>query len=148
MRLRHFACLSKGDIVAINYNNKVGCSNHILMPYSSFFCLNLKISKLPPKIYELNVMETKPAAAVSIIECDMNVDFEVLGKEKSSSELLLQSLLFQAPPGYEEPRVQKPQPMEEEEPELDVSQVVFCQSGGYNHVFLLSRRCCRRSRAS
>ena len=50
MRLRHFACLSKGDIVAINYNNK---------------------------IYELNVMETKPAAAVSIIECDMNVDFEV-----------------------------------------------------------------------
>ena len=50
MRLRHFACLSKGDIVAINYNNKV---------------------------YELNVMETKPAAAVSIIECDMNVDFEV-----------------------------------------------------------------------
>ena len=74
-------------------------------------------------------METKPAAAVSIIECDMNVDFEVLGKKKSSSELL-----FQAPPGYEEPRVQKPQPMEEEEPELDVSQVVFCQSGG-SHVF-------------
>ena len=79
-------------------------------------------------------METKPAAAVSIIECDMNVDFEVLVKEKSSSELLLQSLSFQAPPGYEEPRVQKPQPMEEEEPELDVSQVVFCQSGG-SHVF-------------
>merc|ERR1712121_46158 len=48
MRLRHFACLSKGDIIAINYNNK---------------------------IYELNVLETKPAAAVSIIECDMNVDF-------------------------------------------------------------------------
>ena len=23
MRLRHFACLSKGDIIAINYNNKV-----------------------------------------------------------------------------------------------------------------------------
>merc|ERR1739848_620332 len=49
MRLRHFACLSKGDIVAINYNKK---------------------------IYELNVLETKPANAVSIIECDMNVDFE------------------------------------------------------------------------
>ena len=31
MRLRHFACLSKGDIVAINYNNKVGCPNQILM---------------------------------------------------------------------------------------------------------------------
>jgi len=77
MRLRHFACLSKGDIIAINYNNKV---------------------------YELNVLETKPAAAVSIIECDMNVEFE-------------------APPGYEEPTV-KPQPMEEDEPELDISQML------------------------
>merc|ERR1719348_2566429 len=82
MRLRHFACLSKGDIVAINYNNK---------------------------IYELNVMETKPAAAVSIIECDMNVDFE-------------------APPGYEEPRV-APVPMEEEETELDISQMLPEASG-------------------
>ena len=35
MRLRHFACLSKGDIVAINYNKK---------------------------IYELNVLETKVRA--------------------------------------------------------------------------------------
>jgi len=77
MRLRHFACLSKGDIIAINYNNKV---------------------------YELNVLETKPAAAVSIIECDMNVEFE-------------------APPGYVEPTV-KPQPMEEDEPELDISQML------------------------
>jgi len=78
MRLRHFACLSKGDIVAINYNNK---------------------------IYELNVLETKPAAAVSIIECDMNVEFE-------------------APPGYVEPTVSKPEPMEEDEPELDISQML------------------------
>jgi len=78
MRLRHFACLSKGDIVAINYNNK---------------------------IYELNVLETKPAAAVSIIECDMNVEFE-------------------APPGYVEPTVSRPQPMEEDEPELDISQML------------------------
>jgi hypothetical protein len=36
-------------VIAINYNNK---------------------------IYELNVLETKPAEAVSIIECDMNVEFE------------------------------------------------------------------------
>merc|ERR1712226_631918 len=50
-------------------------------------------------------METKPANAVCIIECDMNVDFE-------------------APPGYEEPVVPKAQPMEEEEPELDVSQML------------------------
>jgi hypothetical protein len=41
--------LSKGDVIAINYNKK---------------------------IYELNVLETKPANAVSIIECDMNVEFE------------------------------------------------------------------------
>ena len=56
-------------------------------------------------------METKPAAAVSIIECDMNVDFE-------------------APPGYQEPSVSRPQPMEEEEEaELDISQMLPEESG-------------------
>ena len=78
-------------------------------------------------------METKPAAAVSIIECDMNVDFEVLWKPFFSSTPsnhhksveLGQYSMSQAPPGYEEPRVSKPQPMEEEEePELDISQVL------------------------
>lgn len=44
--LRNFACLTTGDLVAINYNNK---------------------------IYELCVKETKPGRAVTIIECDMNV---------------------------------------------------------------------------
>uniref|UniRef100_A0A8C3VZX2 Ubiquitin recognition factor in ER associated degradation 1 n=1 Tax=Catagonus wagneri TaxID=51154 RepID=A0A8C3VZX2_9CETA len=44
--LRNFACLTTGDVIAINYNEK---------------------------IYELRVMETKPDKAVSIIECDMNV---------------------------------------------------------------------------
>ncbi|KAH6933294.1 hypothetical protein HPB50_014007 [Hyalomma asiaticum] len=44
--LRNFACLSTGDIIAIEYNNKN---------------------------YELCVLETKPGKAVSIIECDMNV---------------------------------------------------------------------------
>ncbi|EDV22606.1 uncharacterized protein TRIADDRAFT_28674, partial [Trichoplax adhaerens] len=46
--LRSFACLTKGDVVAIKYNDKV---------------------------YELLVMETKPGQAVSIIECDMSVEF-------------------------------------------------------------------------
>jgi len=46
--LRSFACLTKGDMLAIKYNNKV---------------------------YELLVLETKPDDAVSIIECDMQVDF-------------------------------------------------------------------------
>lgn len=55
--LRNFACLTTGDVIAINYNSKV---------------------------YELCVLETRPGNAVSIIECDMNVDFE-------------------APVGYKEP---------------------------------------------
>ncbi|KAK7462006.1 hypothetical protein BaRGS_00037524 [Batillaria attramentaria] len=58
--LRNFACLSQGDVVAIKYNDKV---------------------------YELCVLETKPGKAVSIIECDMNVDFA-------------------APVGYQEPQRQ------------------------------------------
>lgn len=44
--LRTFACLTAGDVIAVTYNQKV---------------------------YELNVMETKPGEAISIIECDMNV---------------------------------------------------------------------------
>lgn len=73
--LRTFACLTTGDIIAINYNDK---------------------------IYELKVLETQPNNAVSIIECDMNVDF--------------------APPvGYEEPK----RPTQEyENMEVDVSQYV------------------------
>ncbi len=47
-RLRNFACLSTGDVIAIHYNNKT---------------------------YELSVLETKPAGAVTVIECDLNVDF-------------------------------------------------------------------------
>jgi len=46
--LRYFACLTKGDVLAIKYNDK---------------------------IYEILVLETKPSDAVSIIECDMQVDF-------------------------------------------------------------------------
>lgn len=44
--LRTFACLTKGDVIAVKYNSK---------------------------IYELCVLETKPGNAISIIECDMNV---------------------------------------------------------------------------
>ena len=44
-----------------------------------------------PKIYDLNVMETKPAAAVSIIECDMNVDFEVLVSVEKFGAIVLVS---------------------------------------------------------
>ena len=47
---------------------------------------------------------------MTIIECDMNVDFE-------------------APPGYQEPTRAAPVPMEEEEPELDISQMLPEKSG-------------------
>lgn len=46
--LRSFACLTTGDIIAIRYNQR---------------------------IYEMCVLETRPGPAVSIIECDMNVEF-------------------------------------------------------------------------
>lgn len=46
--LRFFTCLSKKDVIAVDYNNK---------------------------IYWLNVVEVKPGNAVSIIETDINVEF-------------------------------------------------------------------------
>lgn len=46
--LRNFACLTRGDVISIKYNERE---------------------------YELCVLETKPDDAISIIECDMNVDF-------------------------------------------------------------------------
>lgn len=69
--LRSFACLSTDDIISIKYNERE---------------------------YEMLVLETRPDRAVSIIECDMNVDF--------------------APPvGYKEPVPMKKQ--EEEDLEAD-----------------------------
>lgn len=59
--LRDFACLTVNDVIAINYNSHV---------------------------YELKVLETQPAAAVTIIECDMRVDFAPpLGYVDPSSSL-------------------------------------------------------------
>ncbi|XP_062854358.1 ubiquitin recognition factor in ER-associated degradation protein 1 [Trichomycterus rosablanca] len=88
--LRNFACLTTGDVIAINYNEK---------------------------IYELRVMETKPDKAVSIIECDMNVDFD-------------------APLGYKEPERpthHREEPTEEEADtsnyEMDVGFRAFTGSG-------------------
>ncbi|XP_052073471.1 uncharacterized protein LOC127711442 isoform X17 [Mytilus californianus] len=46
--LRSFACLTRGDVISIKYNERD---------------------------YKLCVLETKPDDAVSIIECDINVDF-------------------------------------------------------------------------
>ncbi|XP_003385861.1 PREDICTED: ubiquitin fusion degradation protein 1 homolog [Amphimedon queenslandica] len=62
LKLRLFACLTKGDVIQINYNEKN---------------------------YELLVLETQPNNAVSIIECDMKVDFA-------------------APVGYKEPQPVEP----------------------------------------
>eukprot|EP00168_Porphyra_purpurea_P013926 TRINITY_DN3928_c0_g1_i2.p1 TRINITY_DN3928_c0_g1~~TRINITY_DN3928_c0_g1_i2.p1 ORF type:complete len:182 (-),score=62.24 TRINITY_DN3928_c0_g1_i2:114-659(-) len=47
--LRAFSCLSRGDSVAIAYNNKT---------------------------YWIDVLDVKPGDAISIVEADVNVDFE------------------------------------------------------------------------
>lgn len=47
--LRTFTCLTKGDTIAISYNNKV---------------------------YYIDVLEVAPGVAISIIETDVNVEFE------------------------------------------------------------------------
>jgi len=80
-KLRNYACLTKGDVIAIDYNNKN---------------------------YEFLVQELKPANAVSIIECDMNVEFD-------------------APVGYREPQRVEPHPMEEDTtvPEITAQEVGF-----------------------
>jgi hypothetical protein len=75
-RITHYNSNS-GDVIAIMYNNKV---------------------------YEMSVLETKPAAAVSVIECDLNVDF--------------------APPvGYKEPEFKKK--VDEEEDQVTFQKACF-----------------------
>lgn len=77
--LRSFACLTTGDVIAIKYNQR---------------------------IYEMCVLETKPGPAVSIIECDMNVEF--------------------APPlGYKEPERQ----MRNEEKNIDPADLMPAPTG-------------------
>ncbi|XP_055856813.1 ubiquitin fusion degradation protein 1 homolog [Episyrphus balteatus] len=86
--LRNFACLTTGDVVAIKYNKKV---------------------------YELCVLETKPGNAVSIIECDMNVEFE-------------------APVGYKEPGHPKKEEKPEEENVENMEEDVNTFSGSGNRL--------------
>jgi len=49
VELRKFACLTKGDLISVEYNEQV---------------------------LQFKVMDVKPANAVTIIECDMNVEFD------------------------------------------------------------------------
>ncbi|XP_026472540.1 ubiquitin fusion degradation protein 1 homolog isoform X2 [Ctenocephalides felis] len=79
--LRSFACLTTGDVIAIKYNQR---------------------------IYEMCVLETKPGNAVSIIECDMNVEFS-------------------APVGYTEP--ERSVPANEPNEELDPAELMPESSG-------------------
>jgi len=84
--LRNFACLTTGDVIAIDYNDK---------------------------IYEFCVLETRPGNAVSIIECDMNVEF--------------------APPvGYKEP---EPKPANDGEPIPPVMNEADLQADGQFFAF-------------
>lgn len=89
--LRKFACLTKGDTISLNYNNHE---------------------------YELCVLECKPADAISIIECDLNVDFAT-------------------PIGYEPPTKQRA-PVEEDEPAPLVVDSAFSAFAGQGNV--LGRR--------
>jgi len=70
VKLRNYACLTKGDMIAVEYVNKT---------------------------YEILVQDLKPANACSIIECDMNVEFD-------------------APVGYKEPQRQDVKPKGETTP--------------------------------
>lgn len=45
------------------------------MFYSLLFIRDVVAITYNEKVYELRVLETKPGNAVSIIECDMNVEF-------------------------------------------------------------------------
>jgi len=83
--LRNFATLTKGDVISINYNEKD---------------------------YELCILETRPGNAVSIIECDMDVDF--------------------APPvGYQEPDYKA---------QAQAEKAAKASTSGYNRTHKLSQK--------
>jgi len=83
--LRNFACLSTNDVIVIEYNDKQ---------------------------YEVCVLETKPGNAVSIFECDLNVEFS-------------------APVGYQEPdRRKEIEEMDFKEPDVHVENGSFCAFAG------------------
>ncbi|KOC60542.1 Ubiquitin fusion degradation protein 1 like protein [Habropoda laboriosa] len=76
--LRHFACLTTGDIIAIKYNGRV---------------------------YEMCVLETQPGPAVAIIECDMNVEFapplDYIEEETTKDDNVVDPVdLMPAPSGF------------------------------------------------
>lgn len=89
--LRNFACLTTGDVIAINYNEKVKHFIQIGLILKALFWVILMGVVGFFQIYELRVMETKPDKAVSIIECDMNVrsqttpECSVLGSTENST---------------------------------------------------------------
>lgn len=84
--LRNFACLTTGyEILLSKFTVKKNCScfrDVVAITYND-------------RVYELKVLETKPGQAVSIIECDMNVEFA-------------------APVGYTEPQRIKPPSSDDE----------------------------------
>lgn len=91
--LRNFACLTQGDVVAIKYNDKE---------------------------YELCVLESKPGTAVSIIECDMSVDFA-------------------APVGYQEPerqyrKMEQTDGADAEEEPMDIPESFMAFAGQGNRL--------------
>jgi len=84
VELRKFGCLSKNDVIAVKYNDQ---------------------------ILEFIVMDVKPGHAVTIIECDINLEFD-------------------APEGYVEPTTSKSIPKKAESNEEEPAFVA--QAGGFS----------------
>nr|CAB3267490.1 ubiquitin fusion degradation protein 1 homolog [Phallusia mammillata] len=69
--LRNFACLTKGDVIAIQYNNRQ---------------------------YELYVLEVRPQDAVCIIECDISLEFDApVGYQKQEVDSAPEQTTFGTP---------------------------------------------------
>lgn len=106
--LRNFACLTTGDIIAIKYNER---------------------------IYEMCVLETQPGPAVTIIECDMNVEFApplgYVEKEIKKDENVVDPAdLMPAPSGFiafkgEGNRLDGKKPRDCAKPEMNVNKPAY-----------------------
>ena len=100
--LRNFACLTTGYEDVTSHGFSFALSYDCCLTYGR----DVVAITYNDRVYELRVLETKPGNAVSIIECDMNVEFA-------------------APVGYTEPQRQpKARPEDEEMDTFDPSTYV------------------------
>ncbi|NWI49276.1 UFD1 protein, partial [Calyptomena viridis] len=121
--------LEEGGLVQVESVNLQVATYSKFQPQSpDFLDITNPKAVYPSCIYELRVMETKPDKAVSIIECDMNVDFD-------------------APLGYKEPE-RSAQHEEATDVEADHSGYVSDIGFRVSPLFLLVPKCCKMVRES